>query len=324
MTSDERPIVLLLTDAALAGHAWPGHPERPDRIAPVVAGVAEAARAAGASLAERTADPVPVELLSSVHDPQYVAWLAGGVETAGWLDADTYVVPESSDAAMLAAGLTVEAALAATRGEVAVAFAAVRPPGHHAGREGGKGFCLLNNVAVAVAALRGARAAQRVAVLDWDVHHGDGSEALFADDPDVFYVSSHQYPWYPGTGSPLDQGETRLNVPLAAGTGDEGLVAAWRDTILPRVAAFGPDAILVSAGYDAHRDDPLAGLEVSGHGFGEVARLVGEAAHRAGVAGVAVALEGGYDIDALRASAEATVTGLIGGLASSPNGNRAN
>ncbi len=324
MTSRERPTVLLLTDSALAGHAWPGHPERPERIAPVLAGVAEGARTAGADLVQRTAEPAPIDLLASVHDPRYVAWLAGGVETAGWLDADTYVVAESSTAAMVAAGLTVEAALAAARGEAAVAFAAVRPPGHHAGREGGKGFCLLNNVAVAVAALRAAHAAERVAVLDWDVHHGDGSEALFANDPDVFYASTHQYPWYPGTGSTFDQGETLLNVPLAAGTGDEGFVAAWRDTILPRVEAFGPDAILVSAGYDAHRDDPLAGLEVTEHGFGEVAHAVGEAAGRAGLAGVAVALEGGYDLDALRASAAATVTGLLAGLASLPNGNRGN
>ncbi|RPH35173.1 MAG: histone deacetylase [Chloroflexi bacterium] len=324
MTTDERLTVLLLTDPALAGHTWPGHPERPERIAAVVAGVVDGATTAGAELVERTADPAPVDLLASVHDPRYVAWLATSVETGGWLDADTYVVADSPNAAMLATGLTVAAAMAASRGEAAVAFAAVRPPGHHAGREGGKGFCLLNNVAVAVAALRAAGAAERVAVLDWDVHHGDGSEALFANDQDVFYASSHQYPWYPGTGSSFDQGETLLNAPLSAGSGDEEFIAAWGETILPRIAAFGPDAILVSAGYDAHRDDPLAGLEVTEHGFGEVARAVGELARATGVGGVGIALEGGYDLDALRASAAATVAGLVGGLRSAPNGERGN
>lgn len=315
MPRDDAVTVLLLTDPALAGHVWPGHPERPERIAPVVAGVTEAARAAGAELVQRTADPAPAELLASVHDPGYVSWLAAGIKgRGGWLDGDTYLVGESPRAAMLAAGLTVAAALAAARGEAAVAFAAVRPPGHHAGREGGKGFCILNNVAVAVAALRAARAAERVAVLDWDVHHGDGSEALFADDQDVFYASTHQYPWYPGTGSSFDQGETLLNVPLPAGSGDNQFIAAWRETILPRVETFGPDAILISAGYDAHRSDPLAGLKVAEHGFREVARAVGHVARKGGLGGVALTLEGGYDLDALDASSAATVTGLLDGL----------
>lgn len=325
MTTDERLTVLLLTDPGMSGHAWPGHPERPERIAPVVAGTAEAALAAGAELVRRTADPAPLELLASVHDPQYVGWLAAGVQgSGGWFDADTYLVRASPRAAMLAAGLAVAAALAAARGEAAVAFAAIRPPGHHAGSEGGKGFCILNNVAVAVAALRAARAAERVAVLDWDVHHGDGSEALFADDQDVFYASTHQYPWYPGTGSSFDQGETLLNVPLAAGSGDDEFIAAWQETILPRIGAFAPDAILVSAGYDAHRSDPLAGLEITERGYGEVARAVGQLAREAGLGGVAAALEGGYDLDALRASSAATVSGLLSGLARPPNGERGN
>jgi acetoin utilization deacetylase AcuC-like enzyme len=160
-----------------------------------------------------------------------------------------------------------------------------------------------------------------VAVLDWDVHHGDGSEALFTGDAATFYASTHQYPWYPGTGDASDQGETLLNVPLPAGAGDAPFVDAWRSTVLPRVEAFEPDAILVSAGYDAHRDDPLAMLEVTEAGFGEVARAVGESAARLGLGGVALSLEGGYDLRALRASAAATVTGLLGGLGHPPAGN---
>ncbi len=250
----------------------------------------------------------------------YVAWLEARDDDGGWIDLDTFVAPGSWLAARTAAGLTVAAAQAVTAGEAMVAFAVVRPPGHHAGRYQGKGFCLLNNVALAVAALQSNGSARRVAVLDWDVHHGDGSAELFHAEPHVFYASSHQSPWYPGTGSVAETGERSVTVPLSAETGDEGFVAAWRETILPRMEAFEPDAILVSAGFDAHRDDPLAWLEVTEAGFGEVGAAIGEAARRLGLGGVALTLEGGYDLDALEASAAATVTGLIGGLTGSPIG----
>jgi acetoin utilization deacetylase AcuC-like enzyme len=212
----------------------------------------------------------------------------------------------------------VAAARAAAFGEATIAFAVGRPPGHHAGRQGGSGFCLLNNVVIAAAALRAEGLATRVAILDWDVHHGNGTEELVAGDPDTFYASTHQYPWYPGTG-PAERAATLVSRPLPAGSGDEELVAAWTGEILPAVTAFAPDAIVASVGFDAHRADPLAGLEVTAEGFGAVARAVGETARRAGLTGVALSLEGGYDLDALRASATATVAGLLAGLGHAPS-----
>ncbi|MGH2427297.1 MAG: histone deacetylase family protein, partial [Candidatus Limnocylindria bacterium] len=216
------------------------------------------------------------------------------------------------------AGASVAAALAAARGEAPVAFAVVRPPGHHAAANRGSGFCLLNNVAVAVHALRAEGVARRVAIIDWDVHHGDGTQALFEADPELCYASTHAWPFYPGTGSSEEQGSgeargTKHNRPLHAGSGDDAFVGAWRDELLPLVEAFAPEAVLVSAGYDAHRSDPLANLNVTERGFGDTARMTGELSARLGVGGVALVLEGGYDLDALRGSTAATVRGLLAG-----------
>jgi acetoin utilization deacetylase AcuC-like enzyme len=223
-------------------------------------------------------------------------------------------------AARLAAGATVRAAQAVAAGEVAVGFAAVRPPGHHAMRARAGGFCLVNNVAVAVAALRASGAARRVAIVDWDVHHGDGTQAIFDADPDCWYGSTHQMPLFPGTGAASEVGNgpaigTKLNVPLAPGSDDDDFVAAWAEELLPSAEAFEPDAILVSTGYDGHREDPLANLRITERGYEIVARELGATIARLGLPGAALTLEGGYDLDALRASAAATVRGLLVGLA---------
>jgi acetoin utilization deacetylase AcuC-like enzyme len=308
--------VLLVTDARTDVHAAFGHVERPERRQAVVAGVRDAA---GSQLEERAAAPVAAGLLEAIHDRDYLTELEE-IERGGgaWLDPDTYCVAGSLEAARLAAGATVTAAEAVAAGAAAVAFAAVRPPGHHASALRGSGFCLVNNVAVAVAALREAGRATRLAILDWDVHHGDGTQAIFDADPDLCYASTHQAPLYPGTGAPWESGSgeafgTKHNRPLMPGTGDDGFIAAWRDELLPAVEAFGPEAILVSAGYDAHRADPLAHLEVTEQGYREVGRLVGALSARLGLPGVALTLEGGYDLPALRASAAATVGGLLAG-----------
>jgi acetoin utilization deacetylase AcuC-like enzyme len=320
MTTGEPPIVLLLTDPAGDGHRWPGHVEDPERVAGVVEGVRLGAEGAGAVVVEAGAPPASLELVATVHDPGYVGWLATTSQT-GLLDADTYVAAGSGRAAFAAAGLAVAAARAVALGEATVGFSVARPPGHHAHREGGQGFCLLNNIVIAAAALRAEGLARRVAILDWDVHHGDGTESLVAADTETFYASTHQFPWYPGTGPP-SRSATQINETLGAGAGDEAFVGAWREAILPAAEEFQPDAILVSAGYDAHAADPLSELEVTADGYGAVARMVGESAARLGLSGVALALEGGYDLDALRSSSAATLTGLLAGLGWSPDRNR--
>ena len=307
--------VWLLTDASMDAHRSHGHPERPERRDAVAAGVRDAA---GADLAEVPCEVAPEEEVIAIHDPAYLDRLHDAGRRGGWLDPDTYVAPGSLEAALLAAGATRQAAFAVADAEAEVAFAVVRPPGHHAAAGRGSGFCLLNNVAIAAAALRAAGRAERIAIVDWDVHHGDGTQAIFDADPDVCYASTHQAPFYPGTGAVEDRGlgaaaGTKHNRPLSAGAGDLEFVAAWVESLLPAVEAFGPDAILVSAGFDAHRADPLALLEVTEAGYRAVGVALGAASRRLGLPGVALTLEGGYDLDALRASAAATVAGIRAG-----------
>ena len=308
--------VRLLTDAAMDAHAAPGHPERPDRRDAAADGVRDAA---AGLLEEPPVEPIDAATLEAIHDPAYLAMLEeverrGG----GWLDADTYLVPGSLRAARLAAGATLQAALAVGMGSAEVAFAVVRPPGHHAARSRGKGFCLINNVAVAVAGLRARGLGERIAIVDWDVHHGDGTQSIFDGDPGLCYASTHQSPLYPGTGGRGETGSgaatgTKHNRPLTPGSGDAAFTAAWREELLPAIEAFAPEAILVSAGYDAHVRDPLAQLEVTEDGYEAVAELVGALSARLGLHGVGLTFEGGYDVAALRASTAATVRGILAG-----------
>ncbi|MDQ2933935.1 MAG: histone deacetylase [Chloroflexota bacterium] len=314
------PGVLLLTDPAMAAHDSPGHPERPARLAAAAAGVEAGAHLVGADLELAEITPADDEALLRIHTAAHVARLAAIVAAGGgWLDADTYVGPESVRAARLAAGGTVDATRAVVQGRARVAFAVVRPPGHHAARDRGAGFCLVNNIAISVAALRVSGLARRIAIVDWDVHHGDGTQAIFDDDPDLCYASTHQSPLYPGTGDRTERGRgaargTKHNRPLAAGSGDDAFVPTWTEDLLPAVEAFRPDAICVSAGYDAHRDDPLAGLNVTEAGYLAVAQALGACAARLGLPGVALTLEGGYHLPALRASVSASVAALLAGF----------
>ncbi|MEO8638657.1 MAG: histone deacetylase [Chloroflexota bacterium] len=318
--------VLLLSDPAMAGHHPPGHPERPERVEAVVSGITDAAASSGTSLERPRVEPAEAGALERIHPAPYLALLDDVArQGGGWIDADTFIGPESMVAARLAAGATVQAALAAAGGQAEVAFAAVRPPGHHARHERAAGFCLLNSVAVAALALRASGLAQRIAILDWDVHHGDGTQLIFDADRDLCYASTHQMPLYPGSGEATERGVgpgegSKHNAPLPPGSGDGKFTDAWLTQLLPAVEAFGPQAILVSAGYDAHRLDPLAELEVTEAGYRSVAVAVGRLARAAGVGGVALTLEGGYDLDALHDSADATVTGLLAGLSGSEAG----
>jgi len=291
------------------GHARADHPERPARVAAAMAGVHDLAL--GDQL--RLVAPVDVDLatLALVHDRGYLEKLAAS--PPGQLDADTYLTPSSWEAARRAAGAGLAAVAELERLGTGVAFVAARPPGHHALADRGMGFCLVNNVAVAAATL--AARGERVLVVDWDVHHGNGTQAIFWNDPRVLYVSTHQWPLYPGTGRPQEVGGAQapgltLNVPLPPGTTGDVVRRAYEELAAPVVAGFGPTWVLVSAGFDGHRADPLADFALSAGDFAELARIVGHFAPAPGR--VAVFLEGGYDLRALRGSVEATLGALLG------------
>ena len=255
-----------------------------------------------------------LEELSLVHPLGYLEALRAFCESGGGqLDPDTSVVPGSWDTALVAAGAVLAAVDALAGGEGDAAFVAARPPGHHALADQAMGFCLLNNVAVGAAVL--ARRGERVLVVDWDVHHGNGTQDIFWDDPRVLYVSTHQWPLYPGTGRVADTGGpaapgTTLNVPLPAGATGDVLLEAFDGVVADAVERFAPTWVLVSAGFDAHRADPLAGLALTAGDFAALAERVREFTPERGH--VVAVLEGGYDLDALRLSAGATVAALLG------------
>jgi acetoin utilization deacetylase AcuC-like enzyme len=243
------------------------------------------------------AAPASREQVERVHDASYLDRLAS-LERETWLDGDTIAGPTSFDAALLAAGCAVTAV---ERG----GFALVRPPGHHALSDRAMGFCLVDNVAVAARHAQDVLGFERVAILDWDVHHGNGTEAIFWDDEQVLYVSLHQWPFYPGTGGPGTSDDTTLNIPVRAGAGDAEYAAAFSELVEPTVRAFDPDLVLVSAGFDAHEQDPLAGMAVTETGFEELARRSASLGPR-----VAAVLEGGYNLATLPRLVEAALRGF--------------
>jgi acetoin utilization deacetylase AcuC-like enzyme len=295
-------------------HDGGSHPERPARVGAVLQGIADLRL--GSDLVTVETRPASREDLVRVHDEQYLDELeAFSRRGGGSLDPDTYVTSTSWDAALRAAGAGLAAIGALDSRGDGVGFVAVRPPGHHAERERGMGFCLLNNVAVAAGALvaRGAR----VLVVDWDVHHGNGTQEIFWDEPAVLYVSTHQWPLYPGTGRPEEVGGNEaigatLNVPVPPGATGDVLLRAMDDVVAPAVDAFGPDWVLVSCGFDAHRADPLAELVLSSTDFAALARTVAAFAPSPGR--TVLFLEGGYDLQAVRRSTAATLGALIGDL----------
>jgi acetoin utilization deacetylase AcuC-like enzyme len=293
-----------------------GHPERPARIDAVMAGVADVALELGSDLQIVRPRPADTTALTRVHSADYLARLEEFCrEGGGHLDADTFAGPASWQAALLAAGAGLQAIDTLRRRGSGVAFVAARPPGHHALADRAMGFCLLNNVAVAAAAL--VAEGERVLIVDWDVHHGNGTQAIFWDDPSVLYVSTHQSPFYPGTGEAGEVGGEgapglTVNVPLPAGATGDVVRRALDEVAAPVIDEFAPTWVLISAGFDAHRADPLAELALSSADFADLARTVAGYAPRLGR--VVAFLEGGYDLGALRDSVATT----LGALAAVP------
>jgi acetoin utilization deacetylase AcuC-like enzyme len=300
----------LCTDERFRAHVAPGqHPERPARLEAIDRAIDE--RGLRARTVPIAARPATRDELERVHDPEYLEALEHELRKgAGWLDPDTYFSDGSWNAALLAAGASIDAATRVHAGELDNAAVFPRPPGHHATRDRAMGFCLLNNVAAAAAALR-VRGA-RPAIFDWDVHHGNGTEAIFDEDPDVLYASTHEWPQYPGTGPADYRGRGRgvgatVNVPLPAGTDSSAYLAAYRARIAPALEAFRPDVILVSAGFDAHRADPLGGLALVEDTYAEVTRHLLSVSPR-----VVMVLEGGYDLGAIARSSVRVLETLLG------------
>lgn len=284
-------------------HNRPGHPENARRLQRIL----ETLEAEGVLDRVRLVEPrsATQDELLRVHTPRHIESVKQMAEKGGGhMDADTYVSPQSFEAAKLAAGGLIRAVEAVLAGEAANVFALVRPPGHHATADRAMGFCLFNNVAIAARAALAQEQVERVFIVDFDVHHGNGTQAIFEEDPQVFYVSTHQYPYYPGTGAKAETGRgagegTVLNVPLPANVGDRGYARIFDELVWPLARRFAPGLVLVSAGYDGHWDDPLAYMNLSLTGYATLQRELVRMANQLCGGRIVFTLEGGYHLNAL-------------------------
>jgi acetoin utilization deacetylase AcuC-like enzyme len=303
---------LLVTHPACFGHD-PGrsHPESPARLKAILAALEAPEFAA---LERRAAPLAQVDQIARVHARPYVDQLLQAIPSSGYVgfDPDTIASPGSGEAALRAAGAVIAAVDAVAVGEARNAFCAVRPPGHHAEAARAMGFCLFNNVAIGAEQARQVHGLARIAVVDFDVHHGNGTQHMFERDADLFYASTHQWPFYPGTGAADETGVGNIvNVPLAPMSGSREFRAAMTEIVLPALSRFRPDLLLISAGFDAHADDPLASLRLGEADFDWATRALMAVADECCRGQVVSTLEGGYDLPALAASAAAHVRALM-------------
>jgi acetoin utilization deacetylase AcuC-like enzyme len=306
---------LLISDSVFLDHLTPaGHPERPERLKAIGRALDNAAFA---DLRREAAQRAPVEAAMLAHPEDYVRLIEGAAPVDGFrfLDGDTSMSRGSLAAALSAVGSAQRAVDAVIGGEVANAFVACRPPGHHAERATAMGFCLFNTVAIAARHAQRAHGLKRIAILDWDVHHGNGTQDIFWDDRDVLFISSHEMPLYPGSGAEHEKGSHGMihNVPLEAGTDGATFRAIYDAKVFPRLEAHQPELILISAGFDAHRRDPLANLRLEAEDFAWATRRVMEIAARTCGGRIVSLLEGGYDLEGLASSVAAHVQELMRG-----------
>jgi acetoin utilization deacetylase AcuC-like enzyme len=305
---------LLISHPSFLEHdTGPYHPERPDRLRAILGALEDPAFDALVRLAAPAAS---MEEMTRVHPQDYVEAILGIQPAPGehvHVDGDTVMSQGSAEAIQRAAGAVVAGVDAVMEGKVRTAFAAVRPPGHHAAPDVPGGFCLINNAAVGARHAQAKYGVERVAIVDFDVHHGQGTQAVVEPDPSLFYASTHQYPLYPGTGSPRETGTDNnvVNVPLSAGSGSAEFRAAWSERILPLLDDFAPELVIVSAGFDAHRADPLAQLEVETEDFVWLTEELLAIADRHAQGRLVSVLEGGYDLNALAESVATHVQSLM-------------
>lgn len=293
-----------------------GHAERADRLRSVTAHLIKTGL--WQLLQHPLIDPASEELILKVHTREHFQYVRDSVQRGVKVldDGDTHASKDSFDVALLAAGAVVAGVDAVMGGLLRNVFCAVRPPGHHAESNKVMGFCLFNNIAIGARHAQSTYSAERVAIIDWDVHHGNGTQEIFYNDKSVLFISLHQYPFYPGTGSREERGtgegfEYTLNIPMNAGCGELEYIEAFQRDILPMLDGYRPDVIMISAGFDAHRDDPLANMNLTEHSFGIFTEMMMEAADKYCHGKIISVLEGGYNLDALSKSVEAHITELI-------------
>jgi acetoin utilization deacetylase AcuC-like enzyme len=303
-------------DPIFLKHTQPWHPESAQRLEAILAELKSTGLLE--SLQQIPSRAATFDELSYVHPASHIDLVKKISQSGGGhLDPDTYTTSDTYDAAAVAAGSLIDLTLAVIDGQVKNGFAFVRPPGHHALSNRAMGFCIFNNVAIAARAAQQQRDIERIAIIDFDVHHGNGTQAIFEEDPTVFYSSTHQYPHYPGTGRVQETGRgkgegTIVNFPLAPGVGDEGFQAIYTEVLIPVIQRFKPQFMIVSAGYDCHWSDPLAGLGLSLTGMAWISKTLVNVAEELSAGKIVFALEGGYNLDILSVGVANSVKALLG------------